>query len=119
MVSICACTGCPGKSKNKTAASKTCAWHKKLIGVKAVAVPKMLATFAATYSHDVQMDMAEVLLKNLDARGGEPLSLLGASAILEVERNKLLCDRTRNEKNEATDIDANNLEGSPVEELAS
>ena len=119
MVSTCACAGCPGKSKHKTAASKTCAWHKKLIGVKAAAVPKTLAKFAATYSHDVRMDVAEVLLKNLDARGGEPLSLLDASAILEVERNKLLRDGTRNAKNEATDTNAKNLEGSHMEERAS
>eukprot|EP00957_Ditylum_brightwellii_P106856 8151944-Ditylum_brightwellii.AAC.1 len=59
MVSTCACAGCPGKSKHKNAASKTCAWHKKLIGVKAAVVPKMLARFAATSSHDVQMDVAE------------------------------------------------------------
>eukprot|EP00957_Ditylum_brightwellii_P190760 14522553-Ditylum_brightwellii.AAC.1 len=94
MVSTCACAGCPGKSKQKTVVSKTCAWHKKFIGVNAAAVLKMLAKFAATYSYGVQMDMAEVLLKNLDTRGGGPLLLLDASTILEVERNKLLCDGT-------------------------
>eukprot|EP00957_Ditylum_brightwellii_P089258 6796997-Ditylum_brightwellii.AAC.1 len=52
------------------------------------------------------MDVAEVLLKNLDARGGEPLSLLDASTILEVERNELLHDGRQNEKNEATDTHA-------------
>ena len=65
------------------------------------------------------MDVAEVLLKNLDARGGQPLSLLDASAILEVERNKLLRDGTRNAKNEATHTNAKNLEGSHIEECAS
>eukprot|EP00957_Ditylum_brightwellii_P179637 13684206-Ditylum_brightwellii.AAC.1 len=65
------------------------------------------------------MDVAEVLLKNLNAGGGEPLLLLDASAILKVERNKLLCNGTQNAKNEATDMDEKNLEGSLVEELAS
>eukprot|EP00957_Ditylum_brightwellii_P138077 10526517-Ditylum_brightwellii.AAC.1 len=56
--------------------------------------PKNVAKFAATYSHNVQMDVAEVLLKNLDSRGGELLLLLDASTILEMERNKLLRDGT-------------------------
>eukprot|EP00957_Ditylum_brightwellii_P056575 4288705-Ditylum_brightwellii.AAC.1 len=65
------------------------------------------------------MDVTEALLKNLDVRGGEPLSLLNASAILEVERNKLLCNGTQNAKNEATATNAKFLEGSLVEEFAS
>eukprot|EP00957_Ditylum_brightwellii_P044566 3379762-Ditylum_brightwellii.AAC.1 len=65
------------------------------------------------------MDVAEVLLKNLDVRGGEPLSLLDAFAILEVERNELLRDGTRNAKNEATDTNAKKMEGSHMEERAS
>eukprot|EP00957_Ditylum_brightwellii_P055304 4191640-Ditylum_brightwellii.AAC.1 len=79
----------------------------------------MLAKFAATYSHDVQMNVAEVLLKNLDSRGGELLLLLDASPNLEIERNKLMCNRTQNGKNEATDTSAKKLQGSLVEELAS
>eukprot|EP00957_Ditylum_brightwellii_P015533 1171052-Ditylum_brightwellii.AAC.1 len=54
------------------------------------------------------MDVAEVLLKNLDIKGGESLLLLDASIMLEVERNKLLCDGTQKEKNEATDTNAKN-----------
>eukprot|EP00957_Ditylum_brightwellii_P015654 1181413-Ditylum_brightwellii.AAC.1 len=111
---VCACTGCPGKNKHKIAASKTCT-YKKLIGFKAADVPKMLAQFAAIYSHDVPMDMAEVLLKNFDARGGEPLSFLDALTILEVEKNKLL----GNVKQNATETNAKKLGGSPVIELAS
>eukprot|EP00957_Ditylum_brightwellii_P003022 231130-Ditylum_brightwellii.AAC.1 len=65
------------------------------------------------------MDVAKVLLENLDARGVESLFLLDASAILELERNKLLRDGTQNEKNEATETNVKILEGSLVEELAS
>eukprot|EP00957_Ditylum_brightwellii_P081764 6220861-Ditylum_brightwellii.AAC.1 len=65
------------------------------------------------------MDVAEVLLKNLDVRGGELLLLLDASTMLEVERNKLLLDGTQNEKNKATDMNANKWKKSLVEELAS
>eukprot|EP00957_Ditylum_brightwellii_P013259 1000053-Ditylum_brightwellii.AAC.1 len=30
MVSSCACPGCPGEKKHKTANAKTCVWHNKL-----------------------------------------------------------------------------------------
>eukprot|EP00957_Ditylum_brightwellii_P150349 11448873-Ditylum_brightwellii.AAC.1 len=61
------------------------------------------------------MDVAEVLLKNLDARGGGPLLLLDALTILEVERYKLLGDVKQNK----TDTNAMNLEEPLVEELVS
>eukprot|EP00957_Ditylum_brightwellii_P068647 5211689-Ditylum_brightwellii.AAC.1 len=42
MLSMCICSGCPGKKKDKTAASKECVWHNKLSNVKNNDVPEAL-----------------------------------------------------------------------------
>eukprot|EP00957_Ditylum_brightwellii_P146594 11159843-Ditylum_brightwellii.AAC.1 len=65
------------------------------------------------------MDVTEVLLESLNARGGETLLFLGALTVLNVERNKLLGGMEQNEKNDAIETNAKILVGALVEELAS
>jgi hypothetical protein len=79
MVSSCKCPGCPRTKNHKTAQSKNCLWHNKLIGVKNNDVPATLAHITSNYSPATVYDVAELLLRKLEERNGAAMSVAEAS----------------------------------------
>eukprot|EP00957_Ditylum_brightwellii_P027800 2102104-Ditylum_brightwellii.AAC.1 len=101
----------PRQKTHKTASSKEHVWHKKFSDVNTKDIPNMLQQFAAKYSPIGHLDVADLLLKLLAARG--TLLLADATAILEMNQQSDVI------QNEVENGNAIFLAGSLVNEIAS